>query len=121
MGDADVAHERSTVEHNPALDLFEVPHTDISYNGYRMVVINPTTTGITPMEFVVPPSEDYIDLNRSYFQMKLRLKYTDGSNVVAAGNHIVNNMAHSVIKYLSVRLNGTLISPQTDLCLQSVL
>ena len=46
MGDADVAHERSTVEHNPALDLFVVPHTDISYNGYRMVVINPTTTGI---------------------------------------------------------------------------
>ena len=114
MGDADVAHERSTVEHNTALDLFEVPNTDISYNGYRMVVINPTTTGITPMEFVVPPSEDYIDLNRSYFQLKLRLKYTDGTNVLAAGNHIVNNMAHSIIKYLSVRLNGTLISPQTD-------
>ena len=114
MGDATVAHERSNVEVNPSLNLFEVPDTDISYNGYRMVIINPTTTGITPMEFVVNPSEDYIDLNRSYFQMKLRLKYTDNTNIVAASHHIVNNMAHSIIKYLSVRLNGTLISPQTD-------
>ena len=31
-----------------------------------------------------------------------------------AGNDIVNNMAHFVIKYISVRLNGVLISPQTD-------
>ena len=114
MGDADVAHVRSDLEINPALDLFDVPDTDISYNGYRMVIHNPVTTGITAMEFLVSPSEDYIDLNRSYFQMKLRLKYTDGTNLVAADNHIVNNMAHSVIKYVSVRLNGTLTSPQTD-------
>ena len=114
MGEADVAHVRSDLEINPSLDLFDVPETDIFYNGYRMVTINPTTTGITPMEFVVPALDDYVDLNRSYFQMKLRLKYTDGSNVVSAGNHIVNNMAHSAIKYISVRLTGVLISPQTD-------
>ena len=114
MGDADVTHARSNLEINPALDLFDVPDTDISYNGYRMVIHNPVTTGITPLEFLVSPSEDYIDLNRSYFQMKLRLKYTDGNNLVAADNHVVNNMAHSIIKYVSVRLNGTLTSPQTD-------
>ena len=107
MGDADVAHARSNLEINPALDLFDVPDTDISYNGYRMVIHNPVTTGITPMEFLVSPSEDYIDLNRSYFQMKLRLKYMDGANLVAADNHVVNNMAHSIIKYVSVRLNGS--------------
>lgn len=71
-----------------------------------MVTINPTTTGITPMEFVVGALDDYMDLNQSYFQMKLRLKYMDGSNLVAVDNHIVNNMGHSIIKYLSVRLNG---------------
>ena len=114
MGDADVAHARSNLEINPSLDLFDVPDTDISYNGYRMVIHNPVTTGITPMEFLVSPSEDYIDLNRSYFQMKLRLKYTDGTNLVAADNQVVNNMAHSIIKYVSVRLNGTLTSPKTD-------
>lgn len=114
MGDADVAHVRSDLEINPALDLFEVPDTDISYNGYRMVIHNPVTTGMTPMEFLVSPSEDYIDFNQSYFQMKLRLKYTDRNILVVADNHIVNNMAHSVIRYVSVRLNGTLTSPQTD-------
>ena len=107
MGDADVAHVRSDLEINPALDLFDVPDTDISYNGYRMVIHNPVTTGITPMEFLVSPSEDYIDLNRSYFQMKLRLKYTDDSNISTSSDHVVNNMAHSIIKYVSVRLNGT--------------
>ena len=114
MGDTDVAHVRSDLEINPALDLFDVPDTDISYNGYRMVIHNPATTGITPMEFLVSPSEDYIDLNRSYFQMKLRLKYTDDSNISTSSDHVVNNMAHSIIKYVSVRLNGTLTSPQTD-------
>ena len=43
MGDADVAHARSNLEINPALDLFDVPDTDISYNGYRMVIHNPVS------------------------------------------------------------------------------
>ena len=54
MADATVAHGCSEVETSPSLeDLFEVPEADISYNGYRMVTISPTTTGVTPMEFVV--------------------------------------------------------------------
>jgi len=39
---------------NPALRIFKVPPTDISINAYRMVTIQPTTTGINPMEFIVP-------------------------------------------------------------------
>ena len=114
MGDATAAHNKSDSDINPAIDIFDTPSTDVAYNGYRMVEISPTTTGITPMEFVVPALTDYVDLGRSYFQLKLNLKYTDNSNVAAADNHIVNNMAHSIIKYISMRLNGVLISPQTD-------
>lgn len=82
MRDADVAHVRSDLEINPSLDLFKVPETDIFYNGYCMVTINPTTTGITPMEFVVPALDDYVDLNRSCFQMKL---YTYGWKQCGSG------------------------------------
>ena len=114
MGDATAAHRRSEGDINTAIDIFNTPKTDVAYNGYRMVEMSPTTTSITPMEFVVPALTDYVDLGRSYFQLKLRLKNTDNTNVVAASNHIVNNLAHSIIKYISMRLNGVLISPQTD-------
>ena len=68
------AHPRSEGVINPALRVFKVPPTDISINAYRMVTIQPTTTGINPMEFIIPAFDDYVDLGRSYFTMELRLK-----------------------------------------------
>ena len=95
--------------------LYEIPPTDVSYEGYRMVTISPITTGITPVEFVVPALDDFVDLNRSYFTIKLRLKSTKGANVTSANQlYVTPNLAHNLCKQINVRLNGTLISPQTD-------
>ena len=100
---------------NPALKLFQVPPTDLSMASYRMVPIHPFTTGINPIDFQIDPQEDYVDLSRSYFEIELSLKKSDANNVVAAENtFLVNNIAHSLFKQISVRLNNTLISPQTD-------
>ena len=56
-----------------------------------------------------------MDLSRSYFQLERTLKKSDGNNSAADDkSHLVNNIAHSLLKQISVRLNGTLISPQTD-------
>ena len=44
-------HNMSEGTTNGALNLFKVPKTDISTVAYRMVTIQPTTTGINPMEF----------------------------------------------------------------------
>ena len=100
---------------NSALNLFKVPPTDRSIESYRMVTIQPTTTGINPMEFVVPGLDSYVDLNRSYFTMKLGLQKSDGNNLVANETLFpVNNLAHSIIKQIDLHLNGTLISPQSD-------
>ena len=61
------------------------------------------------------PQEDYVDLSRSYFKLELTLKKNDANNVAATDNLFpVNSLAHSLFKQISVRLNGTLISPQTD-------
>ena len=80
-----------------------------------MVPIQPFTTGINPVDFQIDPQEDYIDLSRSYFQIDWTLKKTGGGNAVTAENTcLINNIAHSLFKQNSVRLNGTLISPQTD-------
>ena len=100
---------------NPALRLFQVPPTDLSMASYRMVPIHPFTTGINPIDFQIDPQEDYVDLSRSYFEIELSLKKAGGGNVVADENtFLVNNIGHSLFKQISVRLNNTLISPQTD-------
>ena len=112
MAEAAPAHARSEGAINPALRVFRVPPTDISINAYRMVTIQPTTTGINPMEFIIPALEDYVDLGHSYFTVELSLKKSDNGNLVAAGKlWPVNNLAHSIIKQIDLQLNGTLISP----------
>ena len=67
------------------------------------------------MEFQVDPQEDYVDLGRSFFEIELALKLANGDNVVEATRlWPTNNLPHTLFKQISVRLNGTLISPQTD-------
>ena len=89
---------------NPALRIFKVPPTDISINAYRMVTIQPTTTGINPMEFIIPGLDDFVDLGRSYFTMELSLKKSDVGNLVANEKMWpVNNLAHSIIKQIDLQ------------------
>ena len=100
---------------NPMLNLFRVPPTDLSIMSYRMVPINPFTTGINPIDFQIDPQEDFIDLSRSYFEIEWKLQKGGGGDAVYTDKaYLVNNIAHSIFKQISIRLNGTLISPQTD-------
>ena len=109
------AHARCEGTVNPALRIFKVPPTDISINAYRMVTIQPTSTGINPMEFIVPGLDDFVDLGRSYFTMELRLQKSTNDDLDAAQKlWPVNNLAHSIIKQIDLQLNGTSISPQSD-------
>ena len=41
------------------LDLFKKPETDYSIESYRMVTIQPTTTGINQMEFYYPETRKF--------------------------------------------------------------
>ena len=100
---------------NPVLELFKVLQTDLSVMSYRMVPIHLFTTGINPIDFQVDPLEDYVDLSRSYFEIEWKLQKPGPADAVANENtFLVNNIAHSLFKQISVRLNNTLISPQTD-------
>ena len=67
------------------------------------------------MEFVIPALTNCVDLGRSYFTMELQLKKSDHNNFDAADKlSVVNNLAHTPIKQIDLRLNGMLISPQSD-------
>ena len=113
--DGAMLHPGSKSVLNPQLNLFTVPPTDLSISSYRIVPIQTYTTGINPVEFQVDPQEDYVDLSRSFFEVELALKLVNGDNVVEATRlWPTNNLAHTLFKQIRVRLNGTLISPQTD-------
>ena len=110
-----VAHARSAGVCNPRLDMFKVPPTDLSMASRRLVKINPFNTGISPVTFQIDPQEDFIDLYESFFEVELVAKKDDASNLLIGDvMGLVNNLAHSLFKQINVRLNGTLISPQTD-------
>ena len=110
-----VTHARSAGVKNPMLDLFDVPPTDLSLVASRYVPINPFTTGVHPIDFQIDPQADFIDLYHSYFELDLRLKLDNNDNIVTATQvSLCNNIAHAIFKQINVRLNGTLISPQTD-------
>ena len=72
---ATTAHPRSRTRTNPGLHLFKVPETDISMTGYCMNTIQPLTTGINPLEFLVNATNDYVDLRRSYFTVELTYEF----------------------------------------------
>ena len=95
--------------------MFKVPPIDLSTASQRLVKINPFNTGISPVTFQIDPQEDFIDLNESFFEVELVAKKDDASNLLIGDvMGLVNNLAHSLFKQINVRLNGTLISPQTD-------
>ena len=100
---------------NPYLNIFSVPDTDVSVDSYRIVPINPSQSSIKPVDFEIDQLEDYIDLNRSFFEIELKL--VDSTGAALDKDKAIwptNNLAHTLFKQINVRFNGTLISPQTD-------
>ena len=109
------AHHASSQVMNPKLQVLQVPKTDASVQGVQFTQLRPVTTGINPMEFLIPATDAFLDLNRSYFEMEVRLKTSANANL--AHNTVlypVTNLAHTLIKQLSVYVNGVLLEPQTD-------
>ena len=118
------ADRQSGTDRDGSLSLFGVPKTDVGYMGYRMVTIAPTTDGHVPVAFVIQAMTDFVDLNRSYFSIELNLKKRDDPTTdLATGDnvYVTNNLAHNLIKQFNIRLNGTLISPQSDVFVQCLL
>ena len=108
-----------------SLDIFSVPSTDYDLQGYRMVPYHKLSSSITPMKFSVQQLEDYVDFNRSYFVIDLRLYSSSQNGIVADANaasdaintrfvYAVNNLAHTLFKEINLRFNGTLMTEQTD-------
>ena len=116
--EASSAHSELSKVHDSASVLFTVPPTNITYNGYRIVEVNPTRESITPIEFVIPGSHEYLDFSRSYFCMELVLKTTGGVNLADVSQcWLAPNAFHTIIKQPFMYVNGTLTR---HVCIQIV-
>ena len=85
------------------------------------------SVGINPSEIVIPALDDYVDLNRSYFEFELRLNTAatnpgitaddDTKSTAGASKYIyqVNNLAHSILKNIGVKLNGHQLNNDSNL------
>ena len=105
----------SVATSNEATDLFTLPPTDISSVRRKYVSLEPLSTSITPVEFVVPPMVEYVDLSRSYFTVDFTLmkdNNTKADKDIQCGP--LPNLFHTIIRQPSVYLNNTLITEQTD-------
>ena len=105
----------SVATSNESTDLFTLPPTDISSVRRKYVSLEPLSTSITPVEFVVPPMVEYVDLSRSYFTVDFTLMQdnnTKADKTIQCGP--APNLFHTIIRQPSVYLNNTLITEQTD-------
>ena len=110
-----IPHARSAGVRNPYLNMFKVPPTDLSMSSRGFVRINPFNVGINPVTFQVDPQEGFIDLKESHFEVENVIKKDNGTNLLIADViGLANNLVHTFFKQINVKLNGTLISPQTD-------
>ena len=116
------AHHASSRVMSPELQVFQVTQTDTSMQRVWFTQLRPVTTGINPTEFLVPATDAFLDLNRSYFELELRLKTSANANL--AHNTVlypVTNLAHTLIKQLSVHVKRAVGTSDGSLPLQSLL
>lgn len=108
-------YARSRRATNPRLNMFQLPQTDMSIKATRELPISPSSAAIEPIHFEFE-SQGFLDLDRSYVELELRMMKSDG-NALVIGDVMVlaNNLAHTLFKQINVRLNGTLITPQSAL------
>ena len=98
------------------VQLFSMPGTNLAFHEKRFVIHTPVSDTLSPVEFVIPASDQFIDLNRSYFKAKVRIRKANNTNIANTelGLFPTINGIHSMIKKFTARWNGTLLNPMAD-------
>lgn len=100
------------------LDLFTVKPIQTSieggyYHEARPVSVLDNTSG--PIEFVIAPSDDYIDLSRTQIELKVKITTAAGVDLVDTNTVApVNNFLGSLFEHVAIELNGKPITPPSN-------
>ena len=108
-----------------SFDVFTLPPIDYHYQSHRFVPYNPTLTGIDPITFAVPTTDDWVDLADSRLIITVRLDHphtgydglhmdndTASTATVTRNTLVSNNFGHTLFKQIDLQLNGVLVTPQ---------
>ena len=102
-----------------SLNLFDVPGINYRYEAKWWIPFKPANMGRRPILFTVPLSDDYIDLNETKLEVKLRMN-TAGTNGLSAdetgasdGNS-TKYVAHSLFNQMNVSFNVVLMTEQSN-------
>lgn len=105
---------------------FFVPNVDYRYETSRDMVFQPALTGMQPITFSFPASDDYYDLNELRFQVKVRLTdlaagyqglktnlgNSDANNT--RNTYCINNFTHTIFRDINMSMNGVLMTEQSN-------
>lgn len=106
------------------LDIFSLPPVDYRYEAHRYVEYNPTLTGIDPITFSIPQTDDFVDLSESRLVIELRMnngaagyegiKMNDAvSDANSTRNtYVETNIGHTLWRQIDLSINGALVTPQ---------
>ena len=112
---AAAAHPLSVPGENTSLHIFNVPVTDVSIVSSKWVDYEPVQTGTNPIEYVIKPLADYIDINKTELRMVLKITKRDGTPTGDGKKYtLVNNALHSIVKQFTIKINETLVTEQSD-------
>lgn len=114
-----VLHEQSSSVPLPKFDLFGVPPTQTMIERDIVTEHRPITT-LDPSSFIqfeIPTSiDEYIDLEKIYFYLKIKVKKIDSVNAEADWDDIspVNYLLHSMIKQLDIFIGDKQITSSSS-------
>ncbi|XP_068735631.1 uncharacterized protein F54H12.2-like [Montipora capricornis] len=109
------AHPLSAPGENFSLHVFNVPVTDVSIVSSKWVDYEPVQTGTNPIEVVIKPLADYIDINKTELRMVLKVTKQDGTPTGGGKKYtLINNALHSIVKQFTIKINETLVTEQSD-------
>ncbi|KAK3755136.1 hypothetical protein QZH41_007932 [Actinostola sp. cb2023] len=113
------ALQKRALEKSQALERYSRATPSVSHkrprHGYWQDYF-PTQATMTPCQFFIPPSTDFIDMGMCQLTLGVKLTKADGTDIEEGLNiGVVNNVGHSLIKRFDVKLNDTSVGEPTDL------
>ena len=75
----------------------------------------PVQSGTNPIEFVIKPLSDYIDINKTELRLVVKITKRNGGDTGGGKKYtVINDALHSLIKQFTIKFNETLVTEQSD-------
>ena len=109
-------HYASSHGGNSALKLFQIPPIDTSISSARWqpYYSESRIQRGSPIELNIETNPDYIDLSKCDMKFKLKITKANWTDIADTKVISINDFLHFMIKQMSIKLNNTLVTQQSD-------